>query len=83
MEKNTNSTIQEPKICQICMTFYANPELGSFCSKCFNEQSKEDPKKKEKKVSKESDKKEISPPEEQKSEEIEKEEKPIQVNFIF
>ena len=82
MEKNTNSTIEEPKICKICMTFYANPKLGTFCSKCFNEQNKADSKKEEN-VSKESEKKEISPPEEQKEEIIEKEEKPIQVNFIF
>ena len=37
MNNNTNSNIQEPKICVICTQFYANPKFGQFCSKCYSE----------------------------------------------
>ena len=37
MNPNTNTNIQETKTCVKCMTFYANPKLGNFCSKCFSE----------------------------------------------
>ena len=40
MQNNSNSTMTEPKICEGCMTFYANPKLGKYCSKCFSEKSK-------------------------------------------
>ena len=37
MNNNNTTNIQEAKICCQCMTFYANPKFGEFCSKCFSE----------------------------------------------
>ena len=37
MNNNNTTNIQESKICSLCMTFYANPKLGNFCSKCYND----------------------------------------------
>ena len=39
MNNNNTSNIQEPKICCQCMTFYANPKFGDFCSKCFKDKN--------------------------------------------
>ena len=83
MEKNSNSTIVEPTICKACMTFYANPKLGSYCSKCFSEQNKDESKKKKEKIVKEKDVKEVSVTEDKDSKDLKKEEKPIQVFILF
>ena len=37
MNNNNTTNIQEAKICCQCMTFYANPKFGEFCSKCYGE----------------------------------------------
>ena len=41
MEKNTGGAIFQPSVCSKCMTFYANPKLGQFCSKCYADLKKE------------------------------------------
>lgn len=43
MNNNNTSNIQEPKICIQCMTFYANPKLGDWCSKCFHDRQSLNP----------------------------------------
>ena len=35
MNNNSNTNIQESKICGKCMTFYANPDKNNFCSGCY------------------------------------------------
>ena len=38
MEKDQNQqNLSTPSLCQKCQTFYANPQFGSFCSKCYKE----------------------------------------------
>ena len=80
MNNNSNKTITEPIICKGCMTFYANPKLGNFCSKCFSEQDKQEKKIKEDK-SKDNDLKEkdVPPPISDVKSEIPKETRPVQV----
>lgn len=40
MQNNSKTNkIQEPGLCQKCTSFYANPQFGSFCSKCYKESS--------------------------------------------
>lgn len=40
MQNNSKTNkIQEPVLCQKCTSFYANPNFGSFCSKCYKETS--------------------------------------------
>lgn len=41
MEKNTGGAIFQPSVCSKCMTFYANPKLGQFCSKCYADLKKD------------------------------------------
>ena len=41
MNNNNTTNIQESKICCQCMTFYANPKFGSFCSKCYKDKKPE------------------------------------------
>lgn len=37
MEDKTNSSFSAPTLCAKCCSFYANPEFGTYCSKCFKE----------------------------------------------
>ena len=37
MEKTSESKTSDPEICINCNQFFANPELGNYCSKCFKE----------------------------------------------
>ena len=37
MEGKTNSTFAAPTLCAKCCSFYANPQFGTYCSKCYKE----------------------------------------------
>ena len=37
MEGKTNSTFSAPTMCTKCCAFYANPQFGNYCSKCYKE----------------------------------------------
>lgn len=37
MEGKTNSTFTAPTMCAKCCSFYANPQFGTYCSKCYKE----------------------------------------------
>ena len=37
MEGKTNSAFAAPTLCANCCSFYANPQFGTYCSKCYKE----------------------------------------------
>lgn len=37
MEGKTNTNFSAPTLCAKCCSFYANPEFGTYCSKCYKE----------------------------------------------
>lgn len=37
MEGKTNSSFAAPTLCAKCCSFYANPQFGTYCSKCYKE----------------------------------------------
>ena len=48
MEKTPDQqNMAAPTLCTKCMSFYANPQFGSFCSKCYKETHGELPAKPE------------------------------------
>ena len=43
MNNNNTQSIQEPKFCNQCNNFYANPKFGNLCSKCFKDKANNNP----------------------------------------
>ena len=43
MDNRAGPIITEPKTCTLCLTFYANPKFGEYCSKCFKEEQSKKP----------------------------------------
>ena len=37
MEGKSNSSFSSPTLCTKCCAFYANPQFGAYCSKCYQE----------------------------------------------